>query len=75
MEVIVSLISSRYMFNESSVRFHRSITRPFFTRDHVTDFDNFDKHAQHALKMAKARLTEGHSIDFQVCVLTEAHNR
>jgi len=66
----MSPISSRYIFNESSLRFHRSITRPFFTRDRVTDFDNFDKHAQHALQMAKARLTEGYSIDFQVRVLT-----
>ncbi|KAJ3576023.1 hypothetical protein NP233_g712 [Leucocoprinus birnbaumii] len=46
-------------------RFHRSITRPFFTRDRVTDFDNFEKHSQEALKRAKARLAEGYPIDFQ----------
>ncbi|KAJ3576017.1 hypothetical protein NP233_g717 [Leucocoprinus birnbaumii] len=46
-------------------KFHRSITRPFFSRDRITDFENFEKHTQEALKIAKARLDEGHSIDFQ----------
>ncbi|KAF5354121.1 hypothetical protein D9756_007165 [Leucocoprinus leucothites] len=45
--------------------FHRSITRPFFTRDRVTDFDNFERHTQEALKRAKARLAKGYPIDFQ----------
>lgn len=46
-------------------KFHRSITRPFFTRDRVTDFDNFERHTQEALKRAKARLAKGYPIDFQ----------
>ncbi|KXN86976.1 Cytochrome P450 52A3-A [Leucoagaricus sp. SymC.cos] len=46
-------------------KFHRSITRPFFTRDRITDFDNFERHAQDALKNTKARLAEGYPIDFQ----------
>jgi len=66
-EVFVFPISDIYTSNQFSHRFHRSITRPFFTRDRITDFDNFDRHAQHALKKAKARLAEGYSIDFQVC--------
>jgi hypothetical protein len=47
-------------------RFHRSITRPFFTKDRVSDFENFERHTQAALKSARARLAEGFPIDFQV---------
>jgi hypothetical protein len=50
---------------QSFLRFHRSITRPFFSRDRVTDFDTFERHANEALKIAKARLAEGYPIDFQ----------
>ncbi|PPR02520.1 hypothetical protein CVT26_012004 [Gymnopilus dilepis] len=46
-------------------RFHRSMTRPFFTRERITDFDNFELHADRALTLAKHRLAEGHAIDFQ----------
>ncbi|KAF9563331.1 cytochrome P450 monooxygenase pc-3 [Agrocybe pediades] len=46
-------------------KFHRSMTRPFFTRDRISDFDVFEAHSAHALKLAKARLEEGHAIDFQ----------
>ncbi|KAF8893053.1 cytochrome P450 monooxygenase pc-3 [Infundibulicybe gibba] len=46
-------------------KFHRSMTRPFFTRDRITDFDNFERHADSALLLAKARLAEGYAIDFQ----------
>ena len=47
-------------------RFHRSMTRPFFTRERITDFDNFELHADRALTLAKHRLAEGHALDFQV---------
>ncbi|KAF5354751.1 hypothetical protein D9756_005648 [Leucocoprinus leucothites] len=46
-------------------KFHRSITRPFFSRERISDFDIFDRHADDALKQAKARLAEGYPIDFQ----------
>lgn len=46
-------------------KFHRSITRPFFTKDRISDFANFDRHAQDAIKKAKDRLAQGYSIDFQ----------
>lgn len=49
-------------------RFHRTMTRPFFTRDRISDFDIFEAHSAHALQLAKARLAEGHAIDFQVCI-------
>ncbi|KAF9563333.1 cytochrome P450 monooxygenase pc-1 [Agrocybe pediades] len=46
-------------------KFHRNMTRPFFTRDRISDFEIFDRHASHALKLAKDRLAEGQPIDFQ----------
>lgn len=29
----------------SGHRFHRSMSRPFFTRERISDFDLFDRHA------------------------------
>ncbi|KAJ3573840.1 hypothetical protein NP233_g2179 [Leucocoprinus birnbaumii] len=46
-------------------KFHRSITRPFFSRERISDFEIFDRHADDALKQAKIRLAEGYPIDFQ----------
>ena len=42
------------------------MARPFFTRDRISDFENFDAHATKALNLAKQRLVEGYAIDFQV---------
>ncbi|KAH6890040.1 cytochrome P450 monooxygenase pc-3 [Coprinopsis sp. MPI-PUGE-AT-0042] len=41
-------------------KFHRSMTRPFFTKDRISHFDIFDRHAADALNQLKARLREGH---------------
>ncbi|TFK23879.1 cytochrome P450 monooxygenase pc-2 [Coprinopsis marcescibilis] len=46
-------------------KFHRAMTRPFFTKDRISDFDIFDVHAEKALSIARSRLDEGHPIDFQ----------
>jgi len=46
-------------------RFHRSITRPYFSRERISDFDVFDRHADDAMRQAKLRLAEGYPIDFQ----------
>ncbi|KAJ7031177.1 cytochrome P450 [Mycena alexandri] len=46
-------------------KFHRSMTRPFFSRDRISDFDIFDKHAHDAIGQAAARLSEGHPVDIQ----------
>ncbi|KAJ8474484.1 hypothetical protein ONZ45_g15936 [Pleurotus djamor] len=55
------------VFNSDGDRwkFHRSMTRPFFTKERISHFDNFDRHAEDALHQAKIRLREGHPIDFQ----------
>lgn len=41
------------------------MTRPFFTRDRVTEFDNFDRHADLMITAMKERLRAGYAIDFQ----------
>ncbi|KAJ7196989.1 cytochrome P450 monooxygenase pc-3 [Mycena pura] len=46
-------------------KFHRMMTRPFFSRDRISDFDIFDKHSNDAISIAAARLREGYPIDIQ----------
>ncbi|KAJ7499687.1 cytochrome P450 monooxygenase pc-2 [Mycena latifolia] len=46
-------------------KFHRSLSRPFFSRERISDFDIFDRHAHEALARSKKRLAEGYPIDFQ----------
>ncbi|EIW84467.1 cytochrome P450 monooxygenase pc-3 [Coniophora puteana RWD-64-598 SS2] len=46
-------------------KFHRSMTRPFFTHDRISHFDTFDTHAETAITAAKDRFRAGHAIDFQ----------
>ncbi|KAF9475881.1 cytochrome P450 [Pholiota conissans] len=53
------------VFNSDGDIFHRSMTRPFFTKDRISHFDTFDSHAENALSQAKARLQDGYPIDFQ----------
>ncbi|KAL0948881.1 hypothetical protein HGRIS_008998 [Hohenbuehelia grisea] len=55
------------VFNSDAERwkFHRSMTRPFFSKERIAHFDIFDRHATDALNQAQARLNEGYPIDFQ----------
>ncbi|THH18201.1 hypothetical protein EW146_g2752 [Bondarzewia mesenterica] len=46
-------------------KFHRGMTRPFFSRERITDFELFDKHAQETLRLLRERLREGYVVDFQ----------
>nr|BED42917.1 cytochrome P450 monooxygenase [Trametes versicolor] len=46
-------------------KFHRTMTRPFFSRDRITEFDIFDRHAEHALNKVTARTREGIPVDWQ----------
>ncbi|KAM5541252.1 hypothetical protein V8D89_005181 [Ganoderma adspersum] len=52
------------VFNSDGT-FHRTMTRPFFSRDRITHFDIFDRHAEHALDKVAARLKEGVPVDWQ----------
>ncbi|PPQ87646.1 hypothetical protein CVT25_011484 [Psilocybe cyanescens] len=46
-------------------RFHRAMTRPFFTRERISDFEIYDRNWNVSVKLARDRLAEGHSIDIQ----------
>lgn len=47
-------------------KFHRDLTRPFFDKDGLSDFDSFDTHVEDAISQMKTRLREGYAFDFQV---------
>ncbi|KAJ3521221.1 hypothetical protein NMY22_g12406 [Coprinellus aureogranulatus] len=46
-------------------KFHRAMTRPFFSKERISHFDIFDRHAMDALNQLSARLKEGHPVDIQ----------
>lgn len=45
---------------------HRSITRPFFAKDRIRDFEIFDKHAMKAVSKMKRRFNEGYALNLEV---------
>jgi hypothetical protein len=47
-------------------RFHRSMSRPFFTREKISHFDTFDRHAEDIIDQIRERLREGIAVDVQV---------
>ncbi|KAF7352323.1 hypothetical protein MVEN_01196000 [Mycena venus] len=49
-------------------KFHRTMSRPFFHRERISDFETFDSHTRDALAHMKKRLAEGYPIDIQDCV-------
>ncbi|GBE84577.1 cytochrome P450 monooxygenase pc-3 [Sparassis latifolia] len=55
------------VFNSDGERwkFHRSMTRPFFSKDRISHFELFDRHTEEAIMKMKERLHEGRGIDFQ----------
>ncbi|KAF7334357.1 hypothetical protein MSAN_02375000 [Mycena sanguinolenta] len=46
-------------------KFHRAMTRPFFKRDRLSDFELFDRHSNDAVSAIKNCLREGYPVDFQ----------
>jgi cytochrome P450 len=46
-------------------KFHRAMTRPFFTHDRINHFNIFDRHAEFTINQMKARLRAGYPVDFQ----------
>ncbi|KIM42743.1 hypothetical protein M413DRAFT_444410 [Hebeloma cylindrosporum] len=53
------------IFNADGEIFHRAMTRPFFTRERISDFEIYDRNADLSLQEARKRLSEGYSFDFQ----------
>jgi len=45
---------------------HRSIARPFFTKDRIKDFEIFNKYAIKAIDKMKRRFNEGYALNFEV---------
>lgn len=46
-------------------KFHRSMTRPFFSRERISHFDLFERHADEAIVRMSERFREGYALDFQ----------
>ncbi|KAI0667717.1 cytochrome P450 monooxygenase pc-3 [Trametes maxima] len=46
-------------------KFHRTMTRPYFSRDRISHFELFDTHAGIAIAKMKERFRGGHAVDFQ----------
>ncbi|KAF9530969.1 cytochrome P450 [Crepidotus variabilis] len=46
-------------------KFHRAMTRPFFTRERISDFEIYDRNCDASLNQARDRLKQGEPIDFQ----------
>jgi len=42
------------------------MTRPYFTKERISHFELFDRHAEVAIAKMKQRLSQGIPIDFQV---------
>jgi len=42
------------------------MTRPFFSKDRISHFEIFDRHAADAIKQVKERMREGYAVDIQV---------
>ncbi|KAI0729732.1 cytochrome P450 [Fomitopsis betulina] len=52
------------VFN-SDGKFHRSMTRPFFSKDKIGHFDTFDRHADLAISQMSKSFSHGTAVDFQ----------
>jgi hypothetical protein len=42
------------------------MTRPFFTKDRIGHFQNFDRHSENVMRQMKQRFREGYAVDIQV---------
>ena len=47
-------------------KFHRTMARPFFTRDRISDFDLFSRHANLVIEKMKNSVRAGQAFNFQV---------
>jgi hypothetical protein len=47
------------------------MTRPFFNRERISDFDIFDRHATDTIGQLVDRVRAGYPVDFQVQTLPQ----
>ncbi|KAF8554979.1 cytochrome P450 [Imleria badia] len=65
-DMALSLLGTGVFNSDGDIwKFHRSMTRPFFSRDRISDFEIFERHADDAIGQLKARLRQGYPVDFQ----------
>ena len=65
MEVSGQNGTGRTALTDGRSRFHRSMTRPFFSKDRISDFEIFDRHADQVISKMKERFKEGDAVDVQ----------
>lgn len=53
-------------------RFHRAITRPFFSRERISDFEIYQRNSELSINVIKKRIEKNIPLDFQV--LLYEHN-
>ncbi|KAF4588561.1 hypothetical protein EYR40_010114 [Pleurotus pulmonarius] len=64
--VVASLLGNGVFSSDGDMwKFHRSMTRPFFSRDRISHFDLFDRHADAVIAKIKERARAGIAMDFQ----------
>ena len=44
------------------------MTRPFFSKDRISHFEIFDRHAADAIEQVKARMKQGYAVDVQASI-------
>ena len=64
MEVCVQATSLCALANYTS-RFHRSMSRPFFSRERISDFEMFNRHADQVVIKMKERFSQDIAVDVQ----------
>ena len=50
------------------------MTRPFFSKDRISHFEIFDRHATDAIKQVKERTSQGYAVDVQVRIFASRVN-
>jgi len=56
----------RHVSAHNDYRMHRGMSRPFFAKDRISDFEIFEKHSMQVVSLLKSRFDEGYSVEFQV---------
>ncbi|THV01186.1 cytochrome P450 monooxygenase pc-2 [Dendrothele bispora CBS 962.96] len=49
-------------------KFHRNMTRPFFSKVRISDYDVFERHAEETISVLADRIAQGYPVDFQDAV-------
>lgn len=67
MQAVGSFLGTGVFASDGAMwKFHRSITRPFFSKERITDFEIFTRHADHAIALLKRiTLERGEAADIQ----------